>query len=334
MELLKVPYGLSVDDTLVAAASASKDSAYRCPCCSAELVLKAGAVNVAHFAHPTNANCSSEAIIHITAKHLIQSVMNDNANGEGSITLEVTCANCSALVPKQLPYQTFTGAEVEVKVDQYICDVVGYKKDGSMFAVEIFNTHKVDTDKSVNLPVYWIELKAENVIDNPQKWLAVQSRLKDCYCDECKAKFKRTIAAADKYGIDRSLYSVIKNPDVATYIADTETCFRCKNVIPVFWWRGVPFCEVEPPLPRPKTIKYKHSQKYGGEYWANTCPCCSSLQGDNFLFLFDNAPFAGLPMANQSPQPQAGVSVRSGSGAMSSFLNMLSRNGLGSRRYR
>lgn len=297
MELLKVPYGLSADNKLIAAANASKDCTYLCPCCNAVLVLKAGAVNIAHFAHPTNANCSAEGIVHITAKYLIKAAMNDNADGEVSITLEVTCANCSAPAPKQLPYQTFTGAEVEVKVEQYICDVVGYKKDGSMFAVEILNTHKVDTDKAINLPVYWIELKAEDVIDNPHKWLATQSKLKDCYCDKCKAKFKRIIAVADKYGVDRSLYSVIRNPDLKTYIADTETCYKCENVIPIFWWRGVPFCQVEPPMPRPKTIRYMDSLDHGGRYWANTCPRCNRLQGDFYLFMDIHAPFAGLPLA-------------------------------------
>lgn len=76
-------------------------------------------------------------------------------------------------------------------------------------------------------------------------------------------------------------------------------CFNCKEQILVFWWPGVPFCEKQPPYPMPRTIKLRSSKIYGWAYWANTCPKCDILQGDNHLFIFKTALFRELPISNE-----------------------------------
>ncbi|UBR46218.1 competence protein CoiA family protein [Aeromonas veronii] len=326
METLKVPYGLNDTGELIPAELAQKDSIYLCPFCRVQLIHRAGDKKVKHFSHPPSSNCSLESTLYITAKKLIQSVIENNSKGQQSIILDNHCHNCGVVFSTELPINTFSSAALEFRVGDYICDVVGYRGNSIGLAIEIFNTHKVDKLKSRNLQTYWVELKAEDVIKNPTKWSPTQSKLKDSYCTTCRSHIHHVLKVADEFGIDRTLYSPFKNPDKATYIADVETCFKCKREIPVFWWRGVPFCEVEPPPPKPKTIKFRYSKQFGGSYWANTCANCSMIQGDNYLYIFDNAPFKDLPLSIDDKLSQGSVRVKSDISAVSEFMKIIKRN--------
>lgn len=326
MENLRIPYGLNETGELISAELAEKGTNYICPCCGIQLVHRAGEVRTKHFAHPPSSNCSFESVLHITAKKLIQSVIVKNATAKQTITLENHCHSCGVVFSTNLPMRTFSNAGLEIKIGNYVCDVVGYRGDSIGLAIEIFNTHEVDRNKAQNLQAHWVELKVEDVLKNPTKWVPTQANLKDSYCVSCKKHIKHVLEVADKFGIDRSLYSPIKNPSETTYIADIETCFKCKQEIPVFWWRGVPFCEVEPPNPKPKTIKFRNSKQYGGSYWANTCANCNMIQGDNYLYIFDNAPFKGLPLSTDDQSNQGGVKVVSGKSAVSEFMKVINRN--------
>ncbi|WP_105213758.1 competence protein CoiA family protein [Pseudoalteromonas sp. T1lg22] len=326
MENLKILYGLNEAGELISAELAGKDTGYSCPCCGIKLVLRSGEVRVKHFAHPPSSGCSLESVLHITAKKLIRTTIDKNAKGEQEISLENHCQNCGVVFSISLPMKTFSSAGLEVKVGDYICDVVGYRGDSIGLAIEILNTHEVDAIKAANLQAFWVELKAEDVLKNPEKWVPTQANLKDSYCAGCKKHINHVLEVADKFGVDRSLYTPLKNPAKATYIADIETCFKCKQEIPVFWWRGVPFCEVEPPNPKPKTIKFRNSKQYGGSYWANTCANCNMIQGDNYLYIFDNAPFKGLPLSTDAQASQGGVRVASSKSAVSEFMKVINRN--------
>lgn len=330
MENLKIPYGLDDKDKLVAANQALKGESYRCPQCKTSLVFRSGEYRAAHFAHAPESHCSLESILHITAKGLILEAMSANASGNAVICLENHCECCGVVFATDLPSGTFTDAKLEVRIGDFICDVVGYRSTNVALAVEIFNTHSVDANKATNLEAYWVELKAEDVLRDPFKWVPTQARLKNTYCTDCKTHLKDVVRLCDHFNIDRSLYSAIKDPKQANYIADIEVCFRCHEKTPVFWWYGVPFCEHEPPSPKPATIQYRHSKKYGGSYWANTCACCYALQGDNFLFLFDNAPFKGLPLSHESSdnsRQTGNVKIVTGNNAaMSEMMKVIKRN--------
>ncbi|MFD1006760.1 competence protein CoiA family protein [Oceanisphaera ostreae] len=326
MDNLKIPYGVDGSGELISAVSATKGSEYSCPCCGMKLIHRAGEVRVKHFAHPPASNCSLESVLHITAKRLVYAEILKNAAGEEGICLADCCQNCGVEFSTRVPANTFTNAGMEVGVGDYICDVVGYQENTVRLAIEILNTHKVDAKKAANLAVYWLELKAEDVINNSLKWSPTQANLKESYCMSCKDHIKHVVAVADKYGINRALYSAVKNPSKHAYIADIEVCFKCNQEIPVFWWQGVPFCEFEPPNPKPKTIKYRYSKKYGGSYWANTCADCNVIQGDNFLYIFNSARFKGMPMSNLVQDKHAGVKVVSGSTAVSEFMKVVNRN--------
>ncbi len=327
MEKFKVPYGLDSAGELVSAEGAIKSEIYNCPCCKEQLVHRSGEVRVKHFAHPVSSNCNPESILHITAKRLIEGAIRLNASSHVKIYLRNHCRQCGVEFNSILPFETFTNAKQEVIVSEYVCDVVGYRNSDIALAVEILNTHKVDSKKATNLPVYWIELKAEDVISAPNQWNPTQSKLKASYCQSCKPHIKHVQSVADKWKIDRDLYSPVKDPSSSTYIADTEICFKCKEEIPVFWWDGVPFCEIEPPEPKPKTIKYRNSKQYGGKYWANTCANCNMIQGDNYLYIFDSSPFKNMPLADDVANQQGGLTrVISGKPAVSEFMKVINFN--------
>lgn len=325
MDGLKIPYGLNESGELIAAAAAQKGQVYRCPGCQGELIHRAGSVRTKHFAHAVDTPCSLESVLHITAKRLIVSAILDNATNNTPLLLESHCTSCGVVFDTALPPGTFSAGAEEVRVGDYVCDVVGYTGDQIRLAIEILNTHAVDEAKAAGLSCRWIELKAEDVIASPRSWRPVQASLKESFCRQCKQDIQRILAVADRGGIDRRLYSPIKDPRKATYIAEVETCFKCKQETPVFWWPGVPFCQTEPPKPRPRTLQYRHSKQYGGKYWANTCAHCGALQGDNHLFLFDNAPLKGLPMGIYRVDEDAGLTIRTGDAGKKAFMSAFNR---------
>lgn len=327
MENLKVPYGLNDSGELVRAKNTVKQENYYCPACNVRLVLRSGNNRIEHFSHPAKSSCSIESILHKTAKSLLIHAIQKNSDNE-PIKLRSFCHSCGVEFDLPLPPKTFSKASEEIKIGQYICDVVGYRGNEIALAIEVLNTHTVNEEKANKLSVHWIELKAEGVIENPFFWQPTQSNLNPTLCKSCKPEIQRIQDTANKWNVSTDLYTPIKNPALATYIADVETCFKCKEVIPIFWWYGVPFCQFEPPQPRPHTIKYKYSKKYGGSYWANTCANCHMIQGDNFLFLFDNAPFKNLPIenGNLALNEEGDVSIIGGNSPYSAFVRVIDRN--------
>jgi len=50
------------------------------------------------------------------------------------------------------------------------------------------------------------------------------------------------------------------------------------------------------------------------------------IQGDNFLFLFKNAPLKGLPLSEKAVTNKSGmVKIKSGNAAVSAFMGVISR---------
>lgn len=326
MNELKVPYGFNDEGDLVSSEVAIRGVNYYCPECRERLVHRAGEVNIKHFSHPSGTNCTPESILHKIAKHLIAEVVSQNSKGLAAIKLESYCESCGLVFDTEIPKGTFSHAEKEVFFSPYICDVVAYRPSLEPLGVEVFYTHKVGMDKRNNLSIYWLELKAEKVIENPYHWQPTQSRLKSTLCTTCKSHCKHVQSIADKWNIPRKLYSPIQRKNISSYIASTETCFKCKEEIPVFWWQGVPFCQIVPPETRPSTIKLSNSKQWGGTYWANTCANCNVIQGDNYLFIFDSAPFSGLPLVSNEAKESERVTIASGSKAVSEFYKVINRN--------
>lgn len=322
MNELKVPYGFNEEGVLVSSESAIRGASYFCPACGDRLIHRAGEINAKHFSHPSGTNCSPEAIIHKIAKHLIAKAINQNSKGLATIKIENYCECCGLVFDIEIPNGTFTHAEQEVSFHPYVCDIAAYRENAEPLGIEIFNTHKVEKEKRGNLSIYWLELKAEKVIQNPFYWQPTQSKLKSINCSACNSYCKHVVSVASKWNISRELYSPIKRKDKAPYVAATEVCFKCEEEIPVFWWHGVPFCQTNPPEPKPKTIQFRNSKQWNGKYWANTCPNCNVIQGDNHLFISEGSPFSGLPLNYQNSQR---LKIVSGSEAVSEFYKVVNR---------
>lgn len=308
---LEIPYGLHPQGYLIRADEAEKQVQYYCPACEKPLVFRAGEYMVKHFAHMVNTQCSGESIIHKTAKMLIAQAISEQADAtkKRTLNLQCTCKCCNSEFVKQLPHGTFTSSHEEKSVGNYICDLVAQKEGQDVLAIEIFHTHKVDNIKAKNLSLHWIELSAESVLNNPYYWQPTQVNLKVTVCEKCKKHIRKLKLILNKWNVGEYPAAIFKDPSRSLYLAEIETCFKCKQEIPVFWWNGVPFCESAPPEPKPKTIAFKYSKSYEGSYWANTCANCGATQGDNFLFLGFNKKlpiFKSLPLRETKEMKQAG----------------------------
>lgn len=71
------------------------------------------------------------------------------------------------------------------------------------------------------------------------------------------------------------------------YWVEPYRCFAddCRAEMLVYAWGGRGWMTDDPPPePRPHTIQHRTSQRAGGKYWANVCPACDRLQGDNYVY--------------------------------------------------
>lgn len=303
---LLVPYGLNPDAILVSAAEAMRETQYRCPECHSPLVLRAGESVVRHFAHKAHTSCTGESVAHLTAKRLLVQIICDytRSTSHNPISLSCTCACCQQATSIILPPNSFTAASEEQRIGEFVCDVVAYRDLEPVLAIEVLATHAVEERKATSLQIPWLELSAEKVLENPCSWHPVSAQLKPVVCSECKSHIAKLRALAQRWSQPFHEPARARDASKDIYLSAIDTCWKCKNEILVYWWSGVPFATAEPPAPRPKTIQHRYSKKFGGSYWANTCPHCDAVQGDNFLFLGSRPLFQGLPIRD-TPEMKA-----------------------------
>lgn len=303
---LFVPFGINPEGRVIDAADAQRDMVYQCPLCRSELVYHAGQTVVRHFAHKAGTTCSLETVLHKTAKLLITQAIVDHVNPSLDKTISITCecVSCSIAFPLDIPKIAFTSARQEEAIGSFVCDVVAMREESPVLGIEIRVTHEVDEAKAKALSIFWVELKAADVLKSPMKWVPISSRLKPVRCKKCKEYKSRIDALAARWNIGKCPPARFIDSYKAGYLVEVEKCWKCQEEIPVFWWPGVPFCQKEPPKPRPRTIAYRHSKMFGGSYWANTCPGCQSIQGDNFLFLGESPTFQHLP-TRETPETRS-----------------------------
>lgn len=313
---LLVPYGVDPDANIVHARDASPGVVYSCSCCETVLVLHAGQIKARHFAHKANTACDSETLAHITAKLLIAKVIREHHHAIGpGIRLECTCGECHAAFEKLLPADVFTASRVEVPVGRFICDVVAFKEDAAVLAVEVFKSHAVDSDKAGALKLPWIELRADQVLEDPLRWRPVQAHLKPTICPQCKAKRAKLETVRERWKLPAA------HPN---YVAAVASCWKCHEEIIWYWWPGVPFAESRPPASIPPIVQYRYSKMYGGRYWMNVCPGCNASQGDNFVFLASDSPFKGLPVNDTNSMKEH--RERHNAGVVEQFIAIVRRN--------
>ena len=294
---LRVPYGLDKGRALVAAAKAVKGKDYHCPGCNAELVLRAGGMKVQHFAHQAHGACSEESVAHQVAKILIGQAIIEHADTASpvQIKMDCQCSSCDHRFSRTLPKDAFSDADIERVIGAFRCDVVGLREESVVLAIEVSATNPVHKEKGAALSVPWIEVRAEAILANPYHWQPVQSRLRSVVCPACQKSARKLFAIAEKWKLPMTRGAASGNPGKSCYLAAAARCWKCHEEILWYWWRGVPFCEAEPPQPAPPTVQLRRSKAYGKQYWANCCPNCNAIQGDNFVFIDKSSPLANLP---------------------------------------
>ncbi len=251
-----------------------RGASYACPACRAPLVLRAGTIKSKHLSHKPSGTCTPETVLHVTAKLLLERALLGWLAGKAEITCHRSCDDCGASMPFQLPRSRADSVAVEQRLAcGRIPDVSLMLAGECTLAIEVFVTHAVDDDKAAALPVHWIELDADAVLDDPNNWRPRRARLREARCTECArlaARFEQD------YGTPGGAFQ--RQPRVP--------CYRCGRPIHWFSWAGhAPCSRDEPPAQgRPRTLKLRHSNTAGHAYWMNTCPHCGAKQGDVPLY--------------------------------------------------
>lgn len=172
MEKLKLPYALNEQNALVSVLSAFKSEKYRCPRCLTLVILKEGNLRTKHFSHPKTSKCSNESIEHLVSKSLIKKAFEDNAAGIISLKYEYICQICHELHSEYIPAEHYSHAELEVQIDDFVCDVVAFKNNDPLLAIEVLHSHAIGQLKAEVLPISWIEVDSQSVIEDPTKFIA------------------------------------------------------------------------------------------------------------------------------------------------------------------
>lgn len=199
---LKVPFGLSPEGEEVHARIAERSTQYHCPSCNAELVLKRGKIQRAHFAHrhePTSCEFLYETEAHFRAKHRIRELF--LAGHE--MVLHRRCCECFSRLSQNIQSSSASEVRLEYSLPTgHRADVALLDADENLLAVlEIYSTHYVDNEKASALKadnIQWVELDANSVLES-ESWFPITDELSKSMCGECK-RVQRREELVDKFG--------------------------------------------------------------------------------------------------------------------------------------
>lgn len=293
--LLKVPFAYDAVVGIIWPEHAAKDTDYFCPNCREKLVLRAGEIKRRHFAHMPNGVCSQETILHKSAKLLVQSSVRDWKQGK-AVVPEVLreCRVCHESSPQPLP-EKVTDAQLEYRLpDGLVSDVALLEGQEAVAAVEILVTHEVGEKKSAHLSIPFVEIEAAAVLKSPRQWKPVTDKFKPRTCPKCRERLAqfiektRDVADRCKIALPTSYYRYGLYP-----------CYKCRKTVLAFDWPGRGLWPKTPPQqqPVPRSIQYRYVGCVNDKYWANTCPLCDAMQGDNYLFMEPGSPFMGADLS-------------------------------------
>jgi hypothetical protein len=264
----RVPYAVDENHALVAPTQALKTQRYKCPGCEQQLILRQGKVVRAHFSHPASAHCSFETVLHKAAKLAVASAVKSwISTGENRPVIQNRCFSCCSGQSQLLPDRV-KGVEIERRLTSgHVADIALTDGENVILAIEIVVTHPVSSEKGLSLPVYWIELDANAVLEDPINWNPTQLALKKFGCKRCYNKvlqFRQECLALAKL-------SDVVIPESDFLYGPTE-CEKCKRWCIAFLWdKGV--CR---PNNTPRTVQLvRHTNDYIA--WSNTCVWCQNV---------------------------------------------------------
>ncbi|MBN2002467.1 MAG: hypothetical protein JXA21_03850 [Anaerolineae bacterium] len=167
---------------------------YKCPMCEAQVYFRHGSKRArAHFAHNPDMSCGGvETDLHRFAKDVIVAVINEWSSGDAkSPEILRECPECGRRnIRMDLPsnLRGRVHAETEIPVGGTRIDVAMVKGDVPIAGVEILVSHKVDEAKLGRLaavPFPFIELDAEDVVNDDGVWKPVLDRFSPALCTRC-----------------------------------------------------------------------------------------------------------------------------------------------------
>ncbi|NJD19036.1 MAG: hypothetical protein FIA95_07110 [Gemmatimonadetes bacterium] len=284
---LTVPFGLAPDGSLVPPHAADPTTPYACPGCGAPLRLRHTGVRRSHFAHRRGQGCSAESVLHRAAKGLVVRVVEEAIAGTGprpAIARRCSDWTCDGGVVQDLP-DDITAVASEYRLpDGSIADVVLLRGDEPACVIEILVTHAVEPDKAARMRLPWVELGAQDLVDRPYWWVALQDGLRPFACPRCAARNASRdgeIASIQARAAAVAQHTGQLLPPSPPYHFAPHHCWRCGTEMVLFLWPGGGGHSARnPPPPRPGTVRLCATEGYGAPYWANCCPACDAVQGD------------------------------------------------------
>lgn len=284
-----IPVAFTPEGRIVRPEQAEPGRGYRCPGCSAEVVLRQGELRRAHFAHRRGEGCSTESASHRAAKRLVvQVVLEWKGQGGPRPCIARPCPRygCQGGVVQDVPEDLTHAAEEVRLLDGSVADVVLFRGDQPAAAIEIRATHRVTEEKARRLAIPWVELDALELLERPYWWTAVQDGLQPFRCPACA---REEGARADEVAEIRARAIALATragttlPPSPPYHFAPHTCWRCGAEMVAFLWPGSGnHSPRRPPDPIPAQVQRRMTD-FWGDYWANCCPSCSALQGDHYL---------------------------------------------------
>lgn len=183
--LLTVPIGLDGDGNVVRPGHAVKGELYFCPVCGGSLVYRQGEKRIWHFAHHSDGACTSETVLHKSAKLLIQSAVR---RGCGEIVIGYDCQEVCGTRGYQKLDGRIENAELEYMVPGgYRADVALLGKNGELLlVVEVKVTHAVPEEKRCGLGVHWIEVEGAAILHDSVHWHAIDGQFSKQVCAACR----------------------------------------------------------------------------------------------------------------------------------------------------
>lgn len=284
-----IPVAFTSDGRLVRPDQAEPGQAYRCPGCSAEVVLRQGELRRAHFAHRHGEGCSAESASHRAAKRLVaQVILEWKSQGGPRPCIARACARygCEGGVVQDIPDDITHAAEEVRLLDGSVADVVLFRGDQVAAAIEIRATHQVTEEKARRLAIPWVELDALELLERPYWWTAVQDGLQPFRCPVCTKEARQRadeVAEIQSRAIALAGRARTSLPPSPPYHFAPHMCWRCGAEMVAFIWPGSGnHSSRRPPDPIPGQVQHRMTD-FWGDYWANCCPSCSALQGDHYL---------------------------------------------------
>ncbi len=189
------PWGLDKSDHLVNIHESESGRPYKCPGCEGTLFPYKGPKRQHHFHHESGVgSCSSESQIHAAAKLTILKVFRAVSEGGSQPVLSFRCSRCTRDRPGAFDFTRITDSEMERKISTgHIGDVVAYSSGSVALVVEVRKSHAVPSDKAKKLGcagIPWVELQAEDIMNNAMDWECVSGNLVDatipCPCESIK----------------------------------------------------------------------------------------------------------------------------------------------------